>query len=658
MLENYNGTTRKMMVFRYSLESWGNTFMQKRKLRKLILTSLGAGLLSLAPVLPMATVMPVLPALSAPTAFAAVQVNPIPGLRSDFIMGADVSMLPQMESVGAKFYDTDGTKMDELQIMKNHGVNWVRVRLWNNPKDGPGGGGEVDEARALALTKRAHALGMKVLLDYHYSDWWADPGQQNTPKAWESDDEDQLVQDVHDFTKKVFNDFQAAGEQPEMVQIGNELKSGMLWPIGRLPSTDDGAAFSRLMQAGLSAVRESDPDRKTRLMIHLPDGTDNDLYRRFFDMLADNGVTDFDIIGLSYYPFWHGAFTKFQENVDDISARYDKDIVVAETAFGWTTENFDGENNHFDGALARKAGVLPTVQGQATGLRKVMECLANIPNGRGLGSFYWEPDWYAVPGAGWAKGKGNNWENLAMFDQNGKALDSWDVYKDVTDQSLPTVPVTAVKIENIALEGAAGIPVQLPKTVLVTLSDDSTEDMAVTWESAAPAYEDEGSYTVNGTIDALGDSVTASITVKKGANLLVNGNFDTMTLAGWTIDGDEGAVAPKSGKGDAVSGGAAHYWAKGAFHIDMHQTVENLPDGLYTAEVMSQGKGEAVSYELYVETNGERYTAPMKDTGWNVWSKACIKDIEVKDGKATIGIDLNGKPDDWGSIDEVKFYKQ
>ena len=185
--------------------------MKTKTLRNLVLSALAAGAIAWG-----------LPAE------AAVQVNPIPGLRQDFIMGADVSMLPAMEAVGAKFSDTDGTRMDELQIMKNHGINWTRVRVWNNPKDGPGGGGDVDEARALALTKRAHALGLKVLLDYHYSDFWADPGQQHTPKAWANDDEDQLMQDVYDFTKKVFTDFQQAGEQPEMVQIGNELKSGML----------------------------------------------------------------------------------------------------------------------------------------------------------------------------------------------------------------------------------------------------------------------------------------------------------------------------------------------------------------------------------------------------------------------------------------------
>ncbi|MBQ1614433.1 MAG: glycosyl hydrolase 53 family protein, partial [Selenomonas sp.] len=171
--------------------------MRKSMLKSLVLSAVAAGSLWMAS-----------------PADAAVQVNPIPNLSDNFIKGADVSMLPEMESLGAKFYDTDGTQMDELQIMKNHGINWIRLRIWNDPKAGPGGGGNTDEARAIAMTKRAHALGLKVLIDFHYSDWWADPGKQVTPKAWEKHSKEQLVKDVHDYTAKVVRDFQQAGCEP------------------------------------------------------------------------------------------------------------------------------------------------------------------------------------------------------------------------------------------------------------------------------------------------------------------------------------------------------------------------------------------------------------------------------------------------------------
>ena len=155
--------------------------MKKKTLKSLVLAALAAGTFALAT-----------------SADAAVQVHPIPNLPANFIKGADVSMLPELEKLGAKFYDVDGKEMDELQIMKNHGVGWIRLRIWNDPKSGPGGGGNTDEARAIEMTKRAHALGLKVLIDFHYSDFWADPGKQVTPKAWEKDDEDQLVNDVYD----------------------------------------------------------------------------------------------------------------------------------------------------------------------------------------------------------------------------------------------------------------------------------------------------------------------------------------------------------------------------------------------------------------------------------------------------------------------------
>ena len=172
--------------------------MRKSMLKSLVLSAVAAGSLWMAS-----------------SADAAVQVNPIPHLSDNFIKGADVSMLPEMEAAGAKFYDVDGTQLDEMQIMKNHGVNWVRFRVWNNPTQG---GGNIDAKRALALTKRAHALGLKVLIDFHYSDWWAYPAHQATPAAWAGHSAARLEQDVYNYTRDTLKMFQQAGEQPEMVQ--------------------------------------------------------------------------------------------------------------------------------------------------------------------------------------------------------------------------------------------------------------------------------------------------------------------------------------------------------------------------------------------------------------------------------------------------------
>lgn len=612
----------------------------KKNLKALVLGTIAAGLL-----------------WGAPPAEAAVQVNPIPDLPADFIKGADLSMVPELEKIGIKFKDVDGTPADAITIAHNHGVNWVRVRIWNDPTARkPMSGGKTDEARALEIAKRAKALGMKVLVDFHYSDGWADPGQQYVPKAWEKDTKDQLVKDVYDYTLKVVKDFQAQGTTPDMIQVGNEVKYGMMWPIGKLDEGSDGKDFADLMAAGLKACRDADPAIK--LMVHLPDGGSNELYRSFFDQLiTQNGVNDFDIIGFSYYPFWHGPLDTFQKNLNDVAARYNKDVVVAETALGFTLDNYDNTSNHYAAADERASGFCATVQGQATGLREIMNVVNNVPNHRGIGMFYWAPDW--VAGLGWEEGAGNNWENLAMFDKHNQALESWDVYKAVSDASLPTVAKKVADIDEMEVRTSAGIPVVLPEQVCVTFTDDSMEILPVTWSQASPVtFDANGDYYVKGRIAKTGTSVECAVTVEDKANLLKNGDFETMSLDNWKVEGNSW-FRTNSEPGSAQGKCAMHYWTKTAFNFNVSQEVTGLLDGTYTLEVETQGKGDAKSYNLYVITaDGQKQTAPIKDSGWNVWSTTKIANIEVKGGKVTVGLEQDARPDNWGTIDNVKFYRQ
>ncbi len=617
--------------------------MKKSLLKNFILTALAAGTFAFSG-----------------AADAAVQINPIPNLSQDFIKGADVSMLPEMESLGAKFYDIDGTQMDALQIMKNHGINWIRVRIWNNPQDGPGGGGNTSEERAIELAKRAKALGLKVLVDFHYSDWWADPGKQITPKAWAKHSKEQLVKDVYDYTSKVLKDFRAAGVEPQMIQIGNEVKSGMLWPIGKLPSTDGDKAFADLMRSGLKAVRDLDPDHNIKLMVHLPDGGDSAFYQSFFDsLIKKHGVNDFDIIGLSYYPFWHGTLDQLQTNLDNTSKRYGKDVIVVETAFGYTNENFDSQKNCYGKPEEKIGGFRSTVQGQASGLRAVMERLANVPNGRGTGMFYWEPDWYAVEGAGWKTGEGNEWDNLAMFDKNGRALESWNVYTDVSDPNGTYSEPTVTEIESCQVIGGVDVPVSLPDKVMVTYSDDHAENHAVTWTDPKPVYSSVGDYTVKGSIQDLGKSVECRIKVIKKANLLVNSDFEKVTLDGWEVKGDKGAVNVVSKAGDSLGQGALHYWADKPFSFTASQKVTGLKPGRYTAAVSTQGGGGQEEYRLFIiGDDGKKQTMDIKDTGWNQWKPYEIKDIEIKKGTAVVGIEMKAHAGEWGSADNFELYLQ
>lgn len=379
---------------------------------------------------------------------AEVVVKPVPDLPQNFMMGADVSMLLQMEKVGARFYDTTGKAQDCLQILQDSGINWIRLRLWHTPvsKDGKAvGGGNNDLATTIVLAQRAKRLGLKFALDFHYSDFWADPEKQNKPVAWRDVHGQDLEDEVYRYTLGELKALAAAGVFPDLIQIGNEVNGGFLWPDGKTWQQTPGEkiggadAFARLLARGIQAVRDIDPhnstDQKVRIAIHLADGADNHLYRRVFDHLTSKAL-DYDIIGLSYYPYWHGALEAFQTNMVDIAQRYKKDMIVLETAYAYTLTPGATGSNIF-GPNEQAKGMLPaTVQGQADHVRSVIAAVAQLPDRRGLGVFYWEPQWYAIAGAGAATGEGNGWSNQAMFDANGRALPSLAVFKRVRPSSL------------------------------------------------------------------------------------------------------------------------------------------------------------------------------------------------------------------------------
>jgi arabinogalactan endo-1,4-beta-galactosidase len=362
-----------------------------------------------------------------------VRIDPIPGLNSDFIRGMDVSMLEQIEKNGGKFYDK-GTEQDALKILKESGVNYIRLKLWNDPDGNGGGNSDLETIKNLAV--RAEELGMKIFLNFHYSDFWADPSLQTKPEAWKDLNYSVLKDAVYNFTYQSLVELQKAGATPDMVQVGNELNNGMLWPEGKIWAKDDEpvggfAQFAELLQSGLNAVDEfsADKEKEIKTVVHLADGGDNDLYRWFFDRLIAKGVSNFDVIGVSYYPYWHGTFAELKNNL--------------ETAYAFTLNNGDDLDNivgqdqidlvdQFDGT---DDGDYPaSIQGQTDIVHRVMKIVNEVPNNKGIGVFYWEGDWIPVDGAGWKTGKGNAWENQAMFDFEGNALPSLNVFNRVVDK--------------------------------------------------------------------------------------------------------------------------------------------------------------------------------------------------------------------------------
>ena len=329
------------------------------------------------------------------------------------IFGADISSLKKSEDMGGVYRDADGKVSDALQILKDHGLNYARLRVWVDPADG-----YHDKAEILEMALRLKSLGIKLLVDFHYSDDWADPGKQIKPTAWKDYDFDLLKKAVYDHTFDVCSSLVDQGTAPDMVQVGNEINAGMLWPDGDYQHMDNLAA---LLKEGYRAVK--DCSSSTLVMLHIAEGGDNDLARWWFDNMIRREVP-FDVIGISYYPFWHGSLGELQYNLNDISARYEKDVIVVETAYAFTDLEDDFHPNIVTSDMAIPGYPL-TPEGQREMLRDIMVIVRAVPDGRGLGVFYWDATWTAVTGNGWDSTdpeSGNAWENQALFDFDGVVL--------------------------------------------------------------------------------------------------------------------------------------------------------------------------------------------------------------------------------------------
>jgi len=301
------------------------------------------------------------------SAWCAALVSSSAATAQTFAKGADTGWLQQMEATGYKFYNDQGIAQDCFQILKSKGINSIRMRVFVNPSDDKTSG-HCSPAEVTAMAKRAHDLGFRIMIDFHYSDSWADPAKQNKPAAWASHTFPQLLTDVYDHTFSTMTLLKAAGIAPEWVQVGNEIPGGMLWPEG---STKNFAQLTQLINKGYEAVRTVSPTSK--VIVHLDRGNNGELYRWFFDNLTNNGGK-YDVIGMSYYPYWlkqnyKESIGNLQTNLNDMAKRYGKEVMVAEVG-----------------------GVDTAVQDTYDMLVAVQQAVHAVPHGKGLGVFYWEPE--------------------------------------------------------------------------------------------------------------------------------------------------------------------------------------------------------------------------------------------------------------------------
>lgn len=347
------------------------------------------------------------------------QMEMNPGRAVLTVMGADISSLKKSEDMGGTYAYEDGTTGDALNILKDHGMNYARIRVWVDSPDGYHG-----KAQLLQMAKRLKEKNIKLLVDFHYADSWADPGKQPKPAAWADLNFDDLKQALYDHTYDICNSLKEQGTPPDMIQIGNEITNGMLWPDGSNKENFDNLAA--LLKEGYRAAKDCSPS--TLVMLHVDKGGNNEMYRWWFDHIIEREVP-FDLIGASYYPYWHGSLADLQNNLNDIALRYDKDIIVVETAYAFTRDDNDSYKNII--RFEERPGYPFTPEGQAKMLADVMAITRAVPNGHGLGVMWWDATWTAVPGNGWNPlhpDFGNNWENQALFDYENRALPAMNLF--------------------------------------------------------------------------------------------------------------------------------------------------------------------------------------------------------------------------------------
>lgn len=380
-------------------------------------------------------------------------------LPEDFILGMDASCVPSLENSGVKYYDHNGTEKDVYQILSENGINYIRVRIWNDPYDANGngyGGGNCDLANAIAIGQRATKYGLKLLVNFHYSDFWADPGKQAVPKAWKDLDIDAKSDALYTYTKDCLEQLVAAGVDIGMVQVGNETNGAL---CGENSSAPDGwKNITQLMKAGSRAVREVCPNALVAIHFTNPERVGS--YENYGKQLQEHQV-DYDVFASSYYPYWHGTLSNLTTELNKITDQYGKKVMVAETSYAYSTADTDYHGNTVGSGSS--TGHPYTVQGQADQIRDVIQAVADMHNG--IGVFYWEGTWISVGGSsyqenaalwekhgsGWASSFASEYDpkdagqwyggcavdNQALFDKDGKALESLKIFALVRSGNTP-----------------------------------------------------------------------------------------------------------------------------------------------------------------------------------------------------------------------------
>ncbi|MCV9886160.1 glycosyl hydrolase 53 family protein [Metabacillus halosaccharovorans] len=611
---------------------------------------------------------------------ADIFVEKVDGLSDDFIKGVDISSIISLEESGVTFKNEAGEQQDIFQTMNEAGVNYVRVRIWNDPYDSEGrgyGGGNNDLEKAIEIGKRATANGMKLLVDFHYSDFWADPAKQQAPKAWQNLSFEEKKNAVYSYTKDSLQALLDAGVDVGMVQVGNETTGGFV-------GETDWTKMSELFNQGSKAIREIDSSILVALHFTNPESAGR--YSTISKTLNQNNV-DYDVFASSYYPFWHGTLDNLTSVLKNVADTYGKKVMVAETSYTYTAEDGDGHGNTAPKDSGQTLNYPITVQGQATAVRDVIEAVANVGEA-GIGVFYWEPAWIPVgtnleenkvkwerDGSGWASSfaaeydpeDAGHWyggsavDNQALFDFEGKPLSSLNVFKYVNTGAKAQLEIDVIK--DISVHAVLGEEITLPDQVTVTYNDGSEGTAAVTWDITALTQainNGVGTYVIEGEVEG-GGKVKANLQINP-QNFVLNPSFEDENRSMWKIiHQDESAphATYQQKASDAKSGEfAVHFYSDNAVDFKVEQTITGLEPGYYNLSMFLQG-GDAKESNmfLYAKTSSDEVKDETVVNGWVNWSNPAIEEILVVDGTLTIGANIEAGPGAWGTVDDFSLTK-
>lgn len=620
---------------------------------------------------------------------AGIFVKKVENLPDDFIFGCDVSSVIAQEKSGVVYYNDEGKEQDLMLTLAENGVNTIRIRVWNDPydEDGKGyGGGSNDVDTAIEIGKRATKYGMGCIIDFHYSDFWADPNKQMVPKAWKDMDLETKQKALHDFTYDSLKKMLDAGVNVTMVQLGNETTTGMCGETKK-------SAVCKLMISGGEAVRKIDEEYKKDILIaiHLTNPESGDDYYAFAQLLKEFKV-DYDVFGTSYYPYWHGSLDNLTEVLKNISEKYGKKAMVLEISYAYTYDEGDGFGNTISEGMTTAAfPYAVTVQGQADSIRDVTEAVVKIGEA-GIGVCYWEPAWIPVPGtgyddrfpvweengSGWASsyssdydpddaGKyygGSSWDNQAMFDFEGKPLPSLSVFRFMKEGASTDVKIDSVTNPSYIVR--IGDEVPLPEKITANYNNGETTEIDVTWDVDRSQFEKLGSYTVKGTAVNGNDKydVTAYVKIVE-LNYVENYSFEDEDESMWkitNIDDVTSEIYIIDKQSDAVTGSKSlHFYSTSdeGVNFTVEQEVKNLKAGSYKFSIVMHGSElTPQEIEIYAVSDGVEYKQSLTISGWTDYKYPVIENIPCESGTITVGARVKAPSGSWGNLDDFVLAPQ